>query len=1264
MSKRTAQGPQGSKETELDFGMQGTPDDKPQRATAAQLASRKIKEIRKRPRGTTPTGGAGEAPAAFGQLPSAPAFQPPSSFSAPPSQPSGFSFGQSQSQSFPGATAAPAQPSQDSPFSFGASNSTPFNFSGGFGAAPSNPFAGSAFGAGNAAPAQPSTSATSVSFGGFGNQSTTQPAFSFGATQTASSTASGSGNGGLFGQTSGTNASSNAAGDSMQMSPEAKPKSIFAASSDPQGKDIFGGSGSFGKPAVSANNSDFNLDGAHVAYNVNKQPAVEGNPFAPKSTASSQPNASSQSKPFGSLFGATPVSSNPPESKATADSNVFAQKPAAPSNPFSFQSASSDTAKAPSTQAQSGGLFSTKPASTQSAPSGLFAQAAPSPNLFAPKAPSSDTASAAPSTQTTNNIFGTSTTTQPSIFGDKSSSKSLFAPQSNQVEAPEKPAQLNPFGSLFGASSNAPETPPSSKPAETKPFAGLFGGLPATTKPAEASSTLKLFGAPVPAAAPPVEAKPSESGSQSTSLFGAAAPTFNAPPTTGATQSLFAAKPTTEQPSTSPAKPFANLPSSETGAASSKPASTTDLDNSKQKEIPATYQRLKIPPGTSKEVAEGAELLWKIRALDTQFQKQVLKYQPGIDCFDDLILFYMRIRNAMGAPVKASTETKQKSAHVDVVNGSATSSVFAKSFSAPNSGKEAPASSVSAQGTAKSLFANASANGSVTSPAPAAPAASPVKPASNMFAQAASPAPSASASPAKPTGNMFAQAASPAPNSSASSKLSGNMFAQPVSQASQNGTATPTPPKFGASVGTVDFMAQFKQKAEKTMKEEKAKRKAEDFDSEEDDEEEWERRDAEKQREKRAKLEAEGVKKKKSVFRNGKFEWVDVDEPTSADSSGTTSLSTDGPADKAVEKPSEKPAASNLFAPSDSASITAPSAGSSTGSIFESSGRPLPASENIFGSLTPSQNDSGKDSDESDVEEKVESKQAKPAEPAGAAKSSINAPLPAPTAEAGRSLFDRVSSPTPTPQKDAASSTSSLFSASFGQNNSFGKSTSFGQNSTTSSGDKNSSFGPSMSFGQNSTTPAAGKTNNPFGQSISFGQSTTAPAADKTWKPSSPIKFSTESAAAATSAPASTLPSTQASSEANSGAATPEDEISSGEVFDMSKANAGEEEESVVFECKARAFKLATGWQLQGTGVLRLLQHPGTNRARIVLRTDPGGNVILNTFLKKDLDYSRQGNSVQFMVPQADKAQPEHWTVRVNAQSIEKLHPKMQEIKN
>ena len=42
MSKRGAQGPQGDKDTDLfAFNMSSTPDDKPQRATAAQMANRK-----------------------------------------------------------------------------------------------------------------------------------------------------------------------------------------------------------------------------------------------------------------------------------------------------------------------------------------------------------------------------------------------------------------------------------------------------------------------------------------------------------------------------------------------------------------------------------------------------------------------------------------------------------------------------------------------------------------------------------------------------------------------------------------------------------------------------------------------------------------------------------------------------------------------------------------------------------------------------------------------------------------------------------------------------------------------------------------------------------------------------------------------------------------------------------------------------------------------------------------------------------------------
>jgi hypothetical protein len=41
MSKRSAQGPQGSKDDDPFLEMSSTPNDAPQRATAAQLASRK-----------------------------------------------------------------------------------------------------------------------------------------------------------------------------------------------------------------------------------------------------------------------------------------------------------------------------------------------------------------------------------------------------------------------------------------------------------------------------------------------------------------------------------------------------------------------------------------------------------------------------------------------------------------------------------------------------------------------------------------------------------------------------------------------------------------------------------------------------------------------------------------------------------------------------------------------------------------------------------------------------------------------------------------------------------------------------------------------------------------------------------------------------------------------------------------------------------------------------------------------------------------------
>jgi hypothetical protein len=585
-------------------------------------------------------------------------------------------------------------------------------------------------------------------------------------------------------------------------------------------------------------------------------------------------------------------------------------------------------------------------------------------------------------------------------------------------------------------------------------------------------------------------------------------------------------------------------------------------------------------------------LLWKVKSLGRFYKQELLKCDPGSDAFDNLILFYMKARQAMGAPLKPkggvklkghtfptkSTPHAQKPAVTADANSSNTARLFSQSFSSPSSSPAQPAD------------APLQANSSATPVPKANPFASlstgkaPVAPKENPFAKI-------STGNASTPAEKAPSAAAPAPPT-----LAGNMFANPQLAGAQ---ATSGVPQFGNGSAGIDFMAQFKKKAEETEAKEKAKRKAEDFDSDEDDEAEWERKDAEKQREKRAKL--EGTSTKKSVFVPGQgFKFIDADEPSPSDSGASAS------------QPAEK------------SPVTAPSPAPSSTSIFESSSRPLSNSQNIFGRLsaTPQPSDNAQDSDDSDNEAKGsspkrraseasgdeddsprKSKRNKASETSENTKSSLNTPIPAPTTAGARSLFDRVESPAP--QKDSPSATSTLFSSSFGKTN----------------------FSP----------------------------------ADNTWKPNMPIKFGNDS----TASPAPTPASTQASSVGNAtpGDATPEEEAAPGAIFDLSNAVNGEQDEQVEFECRARAFKLATGWTSQGTGIIRLLKHPETGRSRIVLRSDPGGNVILNTYLQKELDYAKMNNSVQCMVPQAD-GKPEHWAIRVKAESIEGLHNKIQELKN
>lgn len=188
------------------------------------------------------------------------------------------------------------------------------------------------------------------------------------------------------------------------------------------------------------------------------------------------------------------------------------------------------------------------------------------------------------------------------------------------------------------------------------------------------------------------------------------------------------------------------------------------------------------------------------------------------------------------------------------------------------------------------------------------------------------------------------------------------------------------------------------------------------------------------------------------------------------------------------------------------------------------------------------------------------------------------------------------------------------------------------------------------------STPPASST----GASI-FGRVSTPTTPSNTLFPAVSTTSSTPAAPASSSLqPATTTPSAPVTEPT---AATEDEEGEPEEIFDLTRGNGGEEEETVLFEDKSRAFKLDGQWVSKGTGPVRVLQHPVTKRARIVARAEPSGNVILNTLLKKEFDYSLTTNSVQFMVPEED-GKVRHWALRVKRERLQEFHDLIQKIKN
>ncbi|KAH7633464.1 hypothetical protein B0T09DRAFT_258394 [Sordaria sp. MPI-SDFR-AT-0083] len=215
----------------------------------------------------------------------------------------------------------------------------------------------------------------------------------------------------------------------------------------------------------------------------------------------------------------------------------------------------------------------------------------------------------------------------------------------------------------------------------------------------------------------------------------------------------------------------------------------------------------------------------------------------------------------------------------------------------------------------------------------------------------------------------------------------------------------------------------------------------------------------------------------------------------------------------------------------------------------------------------------------------------------------------------------------------AATPTSSSFT--FGQTGGTSAPFVFGQNS------QNSQNTPSITFGGSPDSTQQNGSSNMFafgGQQPSGGGSMfnlAPPLGGTSTGTDSPKTFGGASSLATTPAVGTPEPVAAESKDAQGthadGDEAPQEQIS------LVEGGPGEEDESVVYEVRARAYKLAapdddddegskekkkpSAWKLQGVGPLRLLKHKDTGAVRMLMRVEPRGNVALNKTILPNFTY-------------------------------------------
>ncbi|KAI9840373.1 MAG: hypothetical protein M1838_004082 [Thelocarpon superellum] len=193
---------------------------------------------------------------------------------------------------------------------------------------------------------------------------------------------------------------------------------------------------------------------------------------------------------------------------------------------------------------------------------------------------------------------------------------------------------------------------------------------------------------------------------------------------------------------------------------------------------------------------------------------------------------------------------------------------------------------------------------------------------------------------------------------------------------------------------------------------------------------------------------------------------------------------------------------------------------------------------------------------------------------------------------------------------------------------------------------------PAGLFGAPSTTTPA-PTSNLFGaKSNLFGTSTngTTPSSNI----SGPAVFATTPSTKLGGAPATPKGNLGQEADASDDEANGEEKEKAAQV-DLTSSGAGEEDEDVVYQIRAKAMLFKPdlkAWSNQGVGPLRVLKHHETEQVRILMRHDPRGSIILNTAVMKHGKYELKGQGSVQMAVAGDDGQLKTWIIKVKEHEI------------